>query len=187
MALQHIGDRYDIADLSEESTEAEQANLMFADTRDALLRQHPWAFAMSFATPATLEGTVPNNWAYMYTYMTDAVRVLGVVDPLDAGTKIRFEVARNLSDKKVILTNAADAQFKYTARITNTGEFDPEFTLAFSYSLAAKMAMALTGDRSIMGDLEQLAQRTVNSAWETDSNEGIEEDKPDADWISARL
>jgi hypothetical protein len=45
LALQHIGDRYDISDITEATPEAEQVNLLFDDTRDALLRQHPWAFA----------------------------------------------------------------------------------------------------------------------------------------------
>jgi len=186
LALQHIGDRYDITDLTEESVEAEQVKLIFDDTRDWLLRQHNWGFAKKFATPAALVGTVPNNFDYMYTYMTDAVRVNGVVDPLDADTAINFEVARNSSDVKVILTNQQNAEFFYTARITNTAQFDPEFTIAFSYALASKLAMPLTGDRAIMGDMATLARSVVNSAWETDSNERLEDTLPDADWIQAR-
>jgi hypothetical protein len=186
LALQHIGDRYDISDLTEATVEAEQVNLIFDDTRDSLLRQHPWNFAKKFATPAALTGTVPNNFDYMYTYMTDAVRVLGVVDPLDAGTTIEFEVARNSADTKVILTDQVDAEFFYTARITNPAEFDPEFTMALSYALATKLAMPLTGDRQIMGDMATLARNEINSAWETDSNEGLPETPPDADWIQAR-
>jgi|TARA_R110000823_G_scaffold23531_10_gene70178 hypothetical protein len=186
LALQHVGDRYDISDLTEESVEAEQVNLIFDDTRDWLLRQHPWGFAKKFATPSALVGTVPNNYDFMYTYMTDAVRIGGVVDPLDAGTKIDFEVARNSSDVKVILTDAESAEFFYTARITDTAQFDPEFVMAFSYALGSKLAMPLTGDRTIMGDLDTLARNTINSAWETDSNEGISDAPPDADWIQAR-
>ena len=186
LALQHIGDRYDISDLTEETVEAEQVNLIFDDTRKMLLRQHPWNFATKYATPAALTGTVPNNYDFMYTYMTDAVRVLGVVDPLDAGTNIKFEVARNASDVKVILTDQTSAEFFYTADISNTAEFDPEFTMAFSYALAAALAMPLTGDRAIMGDMGTIARNVINSAWETDSNEGLVEVPPDADWIQAR-
>jgi hypothetical protein len=186
LALQHIGDRYDISDLTEESVEAEQVNLIFSDTRDWMLRQHAWGFAKKFATPSALTGTVPNNFDFMYTYMTDAVKVNGVVDPLAAGTKIDFEVARNSSDVKVILTDAEDAQFFYTARITDPAQFDPEFTMAFSYALASKLAMPLTGDRAIMGDMATLAKAVINSAWETDSNERLEDTIPDADWIQAR-
>jgi len=186
LALQHIGDRYDIADLTEESVEAEQVNLIFDDTRDWLLRQHTWGFAKKFANPASLTGTVPNNYDYMYTYMTDAVRVNQVVDPLGLNTKIDFEIARNSSDKKVILTDQSDAEFIYTAQITNTAEFDPEFVIAFSYALAAKLAIPLTGDREIANDMAVLAERTITAAQTTDSNEGVADEAPDADWITAR-
>ena len=186
LALQHIGDRWDISDLTEATPEAEQVNLVFDDTRDALLRQHPWNFAKKYASPATLSGTVPGNWAYMYAYPTDAVRVNGIIDPVETGTPIKFEVARNASDVKVVLTDQEDAEFFYTARITDTVQFDPEFTMALSYALAARLAMPLTGERAIMGDMDTLARNIVNSAWETDSNEGIEEDLPEATWIQAR-
>ena len=165
LALQHIGDRWDISDLTEATPEAEQVNLVFDDTRDALLRQHPWNFAKKYASPATLSGTVPGNWTYMYTYPTDAVRVNGIIDPLETGTPIKFEVARNASDVKVILTDQEAAEFFYTARIIDTVQFDPEFTMALSYALAARLAMPLTGERAIMGDMDTLARNIVNSAW----------------------
>ena len=186
LALQHIGDRWDISDLTESTPEAEQVNLVFADTRDALLRQHPWNFAKKYATPAALTATVPGNWDYAYTYPPDALRIRGIIDPLQLGVPIKFEVARNRSDIKVVLTDQVSAELFYTARITDTTQFDPEFTMAFSYKLAAKLAMPLTGERAIMGDMDTLATNVVNSAWETDSNEGIEEETPDAGWIQAR-
>ncbi len=186
LALQHIGDRYDISDLTEESVEAEQVNLIFDDTRDAMLRAHPWGFAKKFATPTALTGTVPNNFDYMYTYIPDCVLVRRVVDPLDADTKIKFEVARNSSDVKVILTDQADAEFEYTMRVTNPADFDPNFVMALSYALAAKLAMPLTGDREIMSDMVKLANGVQYGAEETDSNEGIEKEAPDADWIEVR-
>ena len=49
LALQHVGDRFDISSLTEVTPEAEQVNLIFNDTRDALLRQHPWNFAKKFS------------------------------------------------------------------------------------------------------------------------------------------
>jgi hypothetical protein len=47
--------------------------------------------------------------------------------------------------------------------------------------------MPLIGERSIASDLYQQAQAVLNSAWETDSNEGVEEAIPDAEWIRARV
>lgn len=187
LALQHVGDRFDISSMTEVTPEAEQVNLIFNDTRDALLRQHPWNFAKKFLSPATLTGTVPGGWTFMYLYPTDAVRILGITNPLGRGmTPIEFEIAR-YGTNRVVLTDQEDAELIYTARITTTEDFDPEFVMALSYQLAAKLAMPLTGDRGIAGELEKLATIYCNSAWETDASEGIEPAKPEADWITARL
>ena len=180
LALQHIGDRWDITALDDASPEAEQVNLIFEDTRDALLRAHPWGFAKKFTSPA-------GNWDYMYTYMTDALTVRGIIDPTKENLTIKFEVARNDTGAKVILTNQEDPEFVYTQAITDPNEFDPQFVLAFSYMLASRLAIPLTGDGSIAQAMLQQALISVGAAEETDSNEGIEPDKPEASWITARL
>jgi hypothetical protein len=188
LALQHIGDRYDISDITEATPEAEQVNLLFDDTRDALLRQHPWSFATKYTSPAALSGTAPGHWEYMFLYPTDCIRMLGIVNPLGKDQPhVKFEVARNSSGKRVILADIEEPEIFYTARIEDTTDYDPEFVMAFSYVLAARLVMPLVGERSIAADLYQQAQAVLNSAWETDSNEGIEEAIPDADWIRARV
>lgn len=188
LALQHIGDRYDISDINEATPEAEQVNLLFDDTRDALLRQHPWAFATKYTNPAALSGTVPGHWDYMFLYPTDCIRMLGIVNPLGKDQpKVKFEVARNSSGKRIILSDLEEPEIFYTMRVEDTTDYDPEFVMAFSYVLAARLVMPLIGERSIAADLYQQAQAVLNSAWETDSNEGTEESLPDVDWIRARV
>ena len=187
LALQHVGDRYDISDINEATPEAEQVKLLYDDTRDALLRQHPWVFATKYTSPAPLSGTVPGNWDYMYTYPTDCIKLLGLVNPLgDDQPRIRFEVARNAINTRVILTNEDEPQIFYTFRSEDTEDYDPEFVMAFSYVLGARMAVPLTGDTGLATALFQQARSVLNSAWASDSNEGIEPSIPDADWIRAR-
>jgi hypothetical protein len=203
LALQHIGDRYDISDLEEAGTEAEQINLVFDDTRKELLRSHPWTFANKYASPATLSVTVPGNWTYAYQYPTDAIRVIEIVDPLGgaaarsryyyrerdipvARQKIPYEVSLLTDDTKVILSNEQSAEFRYTANISDPTKFDPEFVNAFSLLLASKVAMALTGDGGIRDILRQGAQRAIYQAGATDANEGVTDEAPEASWIIAR-
>jgi hypothetical protein len=188
LALQHIGDRYDISDITEATPEAEQVNLLFDDTRDALLRQHPWAFATKYTKPAALSGTVPGHWTYMFLYPTDCLRILGIVNPLGKDQpRVKFEVARNASSKRVLMCDLQTPEIYYTMRVEDTTDYDPEFVMAFSYVLAARLVMPLIGERAIAADLYQQAQAVLNSAWETDSNEGVEEAIPDAEWIRARV
>jgi len=188
LALQHIGDRYDIADLTEESTEAEQINLVFDDTRDEILRRFPWRFAKKYISPSKLAGiTVPGFWDFAYQYPPDAVKVRGVSNPLGVDVApIDFEIALLQDNTKVILTDQDDAEFFYTSRVEDTTRFDPEFTMALSFLLAARTAMALTGSLDIKSALDQEVLRVVSQAADTDSSEGRNRDAPEASWIDAR-
>lgn len=190
LALQHIGDRYDISDITEESVEAEQANLIYDDTRKELLRRYPWRFAHAYTSPATLSGvTVPGNWDYAYQYPTDAVKVKHITNIADRNDPIlAFEIAliEGTSNTKAILTDEQNAEFAYTKDISDPTRFDPEFTMAFSFLLAERMCMALTGSLDIKSALSQEVLRAVGQAADTDSSEGRTQDAPEASWIDAR-
>jgi hypothetical protein len=187
LALQHIGDRYDISDITEEGVEAEQVNLIYEDTRKELLRRYPWRFAKKYTSPATLSVTVPGQWDYAYAYPTDAVLIRGITNLSDRVHPIlTFEVALLEDDTKVLLTNENGAEFFYTSDVTNTTSFDPEFTMAFSFLLAERMAMALTGSLDIKTALQNEVVRYISHAASTDSSEGETDDAPEASWIEAR-
>ena len=189
LALQHIGDRFDINSLTESSPEAEQVNLVFSDVRDMVLREHPWKFARKYTSPAQLSGTAPGNWDYMYAYPSDAMRIIRIVNPLgDNQPPIRFEIARNSDDVRVILSNESEPTFEYTSRVTDPQQFDPQFVIALSYRLAQYIAIPITGDRNIMADMKQMADIEIGKARASDANEGFEEVRPaQATWIDARL
>ncbi len=191
LALNHVGDRYDITSLTEASNEAEQINLVYDTVRDALIREHPWKFAKRYVSPATLAGTVPAGWTYMFTYPSDGLRVWRIVNPLDpAGDTLpplKFDVIRNADDVKVIVTDEEEPEFEYSKRVTNSSEFDHLFDWAFSWRLAENIAMAVTGDAGIAGRTAQMANVHVGNAKQEDSNEGISrEQSRDPDWIRAR-
>ncbi len=188
LALQHLGDRWDITTLSESTPEAEQVNLVFDNVRDMVLRSHPWTFATKFTSPTALAGTVPAQWDYMFTYPSDALRVTRIVNPLgDDQPPIKFAIAKNSSDAKVIMTNEEEPEFEYIQQITDPAEFDPSFVTAFSYRLAQYIAIPITGDRELMRDMKILADTELSMAAAENSNEGIEaEHTRDPDWITAR-
>lgn len=188
LALQHLGDRYDITSLNEASPEAEQVQLVFQNVRDMVLREHPWKFARKYASPAQLSGDAPGNWDYMFLYPSDALRIIRIVNPLgDNQPPIRFETARNSSDAHVILCNESEPTLEYTQQITDPQKFDPQFITALSYRIAQYIAMPITGDRSIMSDMKSLADIEVGKAQASDANEGFEAVRPaEATWISAR-
>ena len=191
LALQHLGDRYDITSLTEDGTEAEQVNLVFANVRDALIREHPWKFALRYYTPSALIGTPPARWGYMYTYPSDALKVWRVVNPLDPNgdglPPIKWTVARNANDTKVLLTNESEPEFEYCKQVVDTAEFDANFDMALSYRIAEAIAMPITGDLAIKQAMGQEARMRTGTAKMEDANEGVNREMAhDPDWLRAR-
>jgi len=191
LALSHIGDRYDITSLDEATPEAEQVNLIYTDVRDALLREHPWNFARRFYTPAALSGTAPAGWGFMYAYPPTALKVLKLVHPLDPrGEKLeplKFAVARNNDDIKVLMSNEQEPEFEYVKQITLATEFDAMFDMAFSWRLAEHLAMPLTGDGQIADKMERKSRMEVEKAKMDDANEGTGvEQTREPSWMLAR-
>jgi len=187
LALQHIGDRFDISDLDEETVEAEQISLVYDEARKAALRRHPWNFATKFASPATLNVTVPGGWDYAYAYPSDAVRIIEIVNPLGRNLpRIEFQTVLLADNTRVILCDVDEAEFQYTADIDDPTLYDPEFVIAFSFVLASYCCMSLTGDLNLKKDLENEADRQISMAGSTDANEGRTEEAPEASWITAR-
>jgi hypothetical protein len=188
LALQHIGDRYDINSLDEASPEAEQVSLVYDNVRDATQREHPWTFCTSYYNPPALSGTVPANWQYMYAYPPDGLKVWRIVNPLGRNLPaLPFRVFLNADDIKVIGCNEESPEIEYAKRITSASRFDANFVLAFSWRLAAMIARPITGDPEIARSVRVEADIQVNLAKREDANEGVEpEVLRDPDWIRGR-
>lgn len=187
LALQHIGDHFDIASLEEESVQAEQIDLIYDDIRKYVLRMIPWRFATKFVKPASLDVTVPANWNYAFQYPTDAVRILWLENPLGRDlAPLEYETAILPDNTRVLLTDEEKPEIRYIADIKDTERFDPEFTWAFSKMIASEIAMSITGDANIKETLRQDAVRQISSAATTSANEGRTKRAPEASWIQAR-
>ncbi len=192
MALSHLGDRYDITDLSESSPEAEQVNLVFDNVRDALVRQYPWTWSLRYYTPSALVGTPPAQWTYMYAYPPNALKVWRIVNPLDPNQNrlppLEFRVARNNDDIKVLLTEESEPEFEYSKQVTNSFEWDANFDMALSWAIAMHIAMPITGDGAIRDMVRREAAIQIGEAQREDGNEGISrEQSRDPDWMRVRL
>jgi hypothetical protein len=133
MTLQAIGTRSNIVSLDEASPEANNLNLVYAQTRDELLRKYQWNFARMQA-PLSLvkaaQGTTANPtgttlpipmipWLYSYAWPEDciAIRMLlpiiaGLTDvpvPIfsSSGTSVAYTQTPNI---KYVITSDLDAE-----------------------------------------------------------------------------
>ena len=136
----------------------------FAEVRDRMLQSHPWVFARKSASLAELSTTL-SGWPHAYAVPADCLRVLTLL----RHSHSHHEHGRRTVEKWERVGSAVgcfyeNVEMRYTARIAATEQWDPLFTDAFIYSLAAAMTASVTGEASVWQSMEQGAQLRVQTA-----------------------
>lgn len=149
MALLHVKTTKRIGNLSADNTPAGQAiNSFFANTRDEVLRALEWPFA-TFSGALGLVATQPNcEWGYSYRFPSQCVyfrRIMnqGMRNPNNFNI-VPWRIAAD-TQGKLLYTDMPSAQGEWTAQITDTSQFPPDFVTAFAYLLAAYISPGLSG------------------------------------------
>jgi len=185
-ALSHIGASATIASLTEQSEEAFHCNLLYANTRDSVLRAHPWGFAKRHVALSDI-GSPQGNWSYRYAYPNDCIYAREILQTTTGGDPIDFEVGLGDSfNARTINTNQKQATLIFTYKVTNTLAFDPTFINALSWLLAANLAMPLTRDKDKMAVSQNIYQSVINEAQTLNTNESHEDINKEASWITGR-
>jgi len=186
LALSHLGS-YSIQSFTESTKEAQFCDAVYEPVRDSMLRDFDWNFATKREALALLTTTY-SGYDYAYAYPSDCLKAIKIYNAntgysmsgsfYDASltysspNKIEFEIAINDNlNQKIVLTNEGDAELFYTAKVTNVNLYDPLFVTAFSYSLAAELALALKGSTKMQEELTQLARLYGYKAQATNANE----------------
>lgn len=184
MALNQVGHSKTVANPNEDSKEARICRAHFANLRDFALRDFDWNFARRHKALALSTDAAPTNWLYNYTLPQDCLKARRIAVPgvrvAKKGERIPFEVAGGR-----IFTDQPDAELIYTARVTDTTQFDSMFVMALAWLMVPYVAMGLV----IKTDAAQMGHqnyRIVSSqAIAADMGEGFDEE-PDPDFLSER-
>jgi hypothetical protein len=187
MALAHLGVSTSIASLEERSAEARACNRFYPQIRDEVLRDFAWPFAGVIATLSLVAVNPTTEWGYSYEAPVDVLAVRRIpngVSRVDtATTRVRFRMLGAL-----LYTDQPDAEVEYTAQITDSTLFPPDFCQALSLKLAAMIAPTVTSenatakaDRMLALYLRQMALAEMNAA-----NEAGPDDAPESGFIQAR-
>lgn len=112
------------------------------------------------------------------------------------GPPVRFKVAIDQPligippapgpDAKVILTNQQQAILCYIKRVADPNIWDDQFKRAMVDGLAARLVIALTGDKALANLKIQQANTTISLARQGDGNEGLTINDHTPDWIRIR-
>ena len=186
MALSRLGQTDPIAALSEASEAARQCNLLFEQTRDAVLREFPWPFANRTSLLALRTDTYP-GFNYAYGYPADCLVVRRIYDEGTAGgDPWPYKIALASDGARVILANAEAAYIDYTGRVTDPTVFDAQFVEALTWKLAAELAMPLASGMNLREHLLKIYFSVLTSAWQSAAAEKREPVREETSYIDAR-
>lgn len=174
-----------INNLGDATENARKVNAIYTKERDALLRKHPWNFAVTRASLALVSATPVSGYTYQHQLPTDCLRVLAVYNGTDEGDRLRGKQFR-IEGTKVLSENDT-IYLKYIARVTDPNQFTMDFIETFVAKLQAELAYALTGDKNLAEAGFKLYLGKLSEAKGIDAQEEDHEELEANDWLDERI
>lgn len=170
-----------ITSLSEDNDAARLCNSLVDPTRDAVLRAHPWNFAIRRQTLNLLVGAPVWRFARAFQLPSDpyCLRVLRTDADLVSGWAWKIE-------GRQLVTNLSSVKIEYIARITDVASYDSLFLDALTYRMAEKLAFPLTGSFEKAKGFRELYLGVLTEARSIDGLEGTPEQLTADDLIIVR-
>jgi hypothetical protein len=199
LALTRLG-HSTITSLAQQTKGAILCNLHYTICRDAVLRAHPWNFAIKRAALASdASASIPFEYTYRFPLPDDCLKVIRTsceatnsVSPgaiygwpglVGGGVTPSYRI-----EGKAIMTNDSTMLIEYIARITDVTQFDALFVDCLAARIAAEIATALTDNGSLAAGMMDIYTRKLSEARSVDAQEGTPRDIVDASgWIMARI
>lgn len=180
MALTRCG-ASPITALDDENDKARLALEYYEPTVQAMLRDHPWNFAVRRLALAESSEEPINEWDHQFPLPSDPY----CIRPLSVNCGQTDFVIEGRS----ILTNDSAVTLRYVARV-NEGDFDPLFVQALVLTLASKFMYRLTvSDASraaILQELETVAKPAARTADAMEQREPYVDPATESTWVAAR-
>lgn len=165
-----------ISDITENNKRAIACNERYDKLRKALLKAHPWNFALERVELAVTATEPEFGYAYAYQLPTDCLRVLRING--DYEYKI---------EGKLLLTDYSDVKILYIKDVTDPGLFSDDFAECLGAFLAWKICYHLTNSRTLTQDLKSDFNEMLREVRTMDAQEGTPDAIEASDWINARF
>lgn len=163
IALSRLGD-YSITALDEGTPQQQKAVTFFNSTLKALLRSHPWNFAIGEVELARIPGETPYEFAYSFQLPADYLRLLKV----HGSKSYKVQGKRVLCDDKV-------CTIKYVKFVEDPAQWDASFADAFTYQLAADMTYGTAATASMSELMLGAAAQKLKIAKHIDATEDVQD------------
>lgn len=170
-------DRKRITDLLDGSTSANDCAVIFAPTRQELLRNHDWNFARSRQKLARLAAAPTYEFSFAYQLPTDWLSVRAVHATSAATMQLPYRL-----EGQTVLSDAAEIFLTYTKDVADPAAMPADFRSLFSYRLAEQ----LTKSSTIREEMFRAVRKSMKQSKSSDAIEDFAEGLPVASWLSER-
>lgn len=155
----------------------------YEQTRDSELRKNYWNFAMSRAEVAADAVRPAFGWLYRYEVPSDFIALL---PPTEDGRPESATILYTLEGRFILTDKPAPLRFRYTARQTTVGYFDPLFVDALVARLAMDLAHNITGKNSYVDRATAAYDKALEGAEHNDAIENPRAYPEPSEVIAAR-
>ncbi len=176
MALAEIGEDTIIA-LTEGSKAGRLCNLLYSDTRDAVLREHPWNFAIKRVELARLTTDPIFEFDAQFQLPADCLRVTKTDDDL-----LPYRI-----EGSALLINTDSVKIEYISQVTDTTAFDSLFVEALSKKIASRLTFNLSDNNALTQFMESQYREKIKQARSMDGQEGTPRNIEADQWLNIRL
>jgi hypothetical protein len=180
MSLARIGAAR-INTIDDTSVSGQACRDLYAQTRDSLLRDWTWNFAIARADLAECADPPEFGWRRQFQLPSDFLRLVFLNRPDERSTGTEpFAI-----EGSKLLTNAHHAHLVYVSRVTDPTKFDSLFTNLLVLQLALALCMPLTQDKAMR---QQIAQETASASMEArDVTAGEKRAHVPQTWLESRM
>lgn len=177
-ALLLLGDQT-ISSFNDGSDRATLASNLWAPTRNAMLRSHPWNCCVKRAVISPDASAPAYGWAYAYGLPSDWVRTLAVgQDGVEADYK---------AEGRKILCDESTLYLRYIYRNTDVATWDELLVDAMTLAMAAKMAYPITRNASLKAGAEANLRDFMKTARAVDGQDDPPDTLGDFPLLAARV
>lgn len=147
--------------------------------RDALLRRHPWNFAMARASLTALPTPPVWGFAFAYTLPADYLRMgsLNVSDP---------ETVYKIEGGTLVTDIGPSLDILYVQSPADSARYDPLFLGVLVLALARDLAKPVANDSSLRDQLNRAMEDAFRTARSADAAEGTADQNPSNIFVLAR-
>lgn len=161
-ALSYLGESR-ISSLDDANERARICNALYGQTRDELLADFEWPFAISRRALSSVEEENLTEFDYRYALPADYLRLLDVLDSKTYQEKENYRVKQfdYAIEGNRLLTDLTPCYVKYIRRIEEPNTYPEAFVQAFALTLAAKVSPRLSQNMSLTAQMAQASAGAI--------------------------